>query len=275
VVPIQPRGSRPPLFLVRGGPLFLPLANRLGLDQPLLGLDLPASDASQLPVPYKLEDIAAVLVSRMREVQPTGPYYLAGLCVNGVIAYEMASQLVQQGESVGLLVLFDAQNPTFYEDFSQESRSQLLLRRIGYQLASLRRQKLPGFLRERLIGIHRRLSVRYWRIHYALGLPVDEEQLRDLDTIVHPASFVYRPGPYPDAAVFFQSTDWPVGRYWDFHSSWNGLIQGGLKVFKIPGGHESMFYEENVDLVAGKLQDCLSEAMRRRNGSGGSQEDVA
>ena len=275
VVPIQPRGSRPPLFLVRGGPLFLPLANRLGLDQPLLGLDLPASDASQLPVPYKLEDIAAVLVSRMREVQPTGPYYLAGLCVNGVIAYEMASQLVQQGESVGLLVLFDAQNPTFYEDFSQESRSQLLLRRIGYQLASLRRQKLPGFLRERLIGIHRRLSVRYWRIHYALGLPVDEEQLRDLDTIVHPASFVYRPGPYPDAAVFFQSTDWPVGRYWDFHSSWNGLIQGGLKVFKIPGGHESMFYEENVDLVAGKLQDCLSEAMRGRNGSGGSQEDVA
>lgn len=261
VVPIQPRGSKPPLFLVRGGPLFLPLAKRLGLDQPVLGLDLPASDASRLPVPYKLEDIAGALIAHMREVQPSGPYHLAGLCVNGVIAYEMAIQLLAQGESVGLLVLFDAQNPAYYEDFSRESRSYILLRRIGYQLANLRRQKLPNFVRERLIGIHRRLSVRYWRIHHALGLPVDEEQLRDLDTIVHPASFVYRPAPYPKSAVFFQSTDWPEGRYWDFHASWNGLIGEGLQVIKIPGGHESMFHEENVDLLAGKLQDCLSAAM--------------
>jgi len=265
VAPIQPRGSKPPLFWVRGGPLFRPLANRLGLDQPLLGLHLPASDARALQVPYQLEEIAAALVRRMREVQNEGPYYLAGLCVNGVIAYEMARQLLLQDQNVALLALFDAQNPAYYEDFSHESRSRLLKKRIQFQLSTLRRNglpSLPGFVRERLVGIHRRLNVRYWRMYHALRLRVDVQRLEDMESIVHPASFVYRPQPYPGRVVFFQSTDWPIGQYWDFHASWNGMISGGLELHKIRGGHESMFYEQNVDVLASKLQRCLWESMQ-------------
>jgi surfactin family lipopeptide synthetase A len=261
VVPVQPRGSKPPLFWVRGGSFLLPLAKRLGTDQPLLGLHLPPSDASKLPAPYTLEDIAAALVVRMREVQASGPYYIAGLCVNGVIAYEMARQLLLEGHEVALLGLFDAQNPAFYQDFSQEGRLRVLWKRTQTQLAKLKRQKWSEFAGDRLIGIRRHLSVRYWRIHNAFRLRVNEKELRDLDTIVHPASFVYRPDPQPGGAkvVFFQSTDWPDGRYWQFHASWNGLIPD-MEVFRIPGGHESMFYEENVDVLAGKLCGSLTEA---------------
>jgi thioesterase domain-containing protein len=214
-------------------------------------------------VPYTLEDIAAALVVRMREVQATGPYYLAGLCVNGVIAYEMARQLILQGHEVALLGLFDAQNPAFYQSFSQEGYFRLLWKRAQTQFANLKRQKWSEFAEERLVGIRRHLSVRYWRIHNAFHLRVNEKGLQDLDTIVHPASFVYRPGPHTGGAkvVFFQSTDWPDGRYWQFHASWDGLIPKGMEVFRIPGGHESMFYEENVDLLASKLKGCLSEAM--------------
>jgi amino acid adenylation domain-containing protein len=262
IVPIQPQGSKPPLFWVRGGPLFLPLAHRLGGDRPLLGLHLPTDDASQLQVPYNLEDIAGALVRCMREAQPEGPYYIAGLCVNGVIAYEMARQLEEQGEKIALLVVFDAQNPAYYEDFSQESRGRLLRKRVEFQFSNLRREGLPGladFVNDRIIGIRRRLSVRYWRACHAWHRRVNIDRLEDLEHIVHPASFVYRPKPYSGRVVFFQSTDWPVGRYWDFHASWNGLIGGGLELHKIRGGHESMFYEQNVDLLAQKLQSCLKD----------------
>jgi hypothetical protein len=118
---------------------------------------------------------------------------------------------------------------------------------------------------ERVAGIHRRASVRYWRMRHSLGWSVDHKHLQDLDTIVHPASFVYRPEAYTGEVVFFQSTDWPRGRYWDFYASWNGLIEGGVQVFKISGGHESMFYEENVDLLASELDGCLSEAINGRS----------
>jgi hypothetical protein len=101
--------------------------------------------------------------------------------------------------------------------------------------------------------------VRFWRAWHALHRPVKMERQEDLEHIVHPASFVYRPKPYAGRVVFFQSTDWPTGHYWDFHASWNGLIAGGLELHKIPGGHESMFYEENVDSLADKLQTSLRE----------------
>jgi surfactin family lipopeptide synthetase A len=266
VVPIQPHGSKPPLFWVRGGPLFLPLASRLGLDQPLLGLHLPASDASRLPVPYKFEDIAGALVSRLREVQPEGPYYLAGLCVNGVVAYEMACQLVAQGQQVATLVMVDAQNPVYYRDFSQESWPKLLFNKTRFHTRKLWQGGLPGlppYVAGRLERIRLRLSVFHWRIHHKLGLKVNKQHLHEnLDTIVHPTSYLYRPQPYPGRAIFFQSTDWPAGRYWDFYASWNGLIGRELEVHKIPGGHESMFYPENVAIVADRLQICLSEAQR-------------
>jgi surfactin family lipopeptide synthetase A len=272
VVPVQAHGSRPVLYWVRGGSFLLPLAKRLGPNQPILGLHLPATDASRLPPPYKFEDISAALVRQLQDVQPEGPYFLAGLCVNGVIAYEMARQLTQQGQQIALLAMFDAQNPAYYENFSQQSRVELLVQRTGHHLRNFRRQTLTDYLNERMTGIHRRASVRYWRIRHSLGLSVDRKHLQDLDTIVHPASFVYRPDTYAGEVVFFQSTDWPHGQYWDFYASWDGLIGGGVRVFKISGGHESMFHEENVDLLASELESCLSEAVK---GHASAVEQVA
>jgi len=264
IIPIQPAGSKTPLFWVRGGPLYLALSRRLGLDQPLLGLHLPVADAARLPIPYTLEDIAAALVERMREVQPSGPYKIAGLCVNGVIAYEMARQLHNQGEQVSLLGLFDAQNPAYYRDFSSEGRGALMFKKFRYHLANLQHSRVkgfPNFVRERLTGVGRRLSVMRWRTYYALGLHVGDSHLEDLDTIIHPASYVYQPQAYPGQVVFFQSTDWPKGRYWEFHAGWNQLV-GGMEIYRIRGGHESMFYEQNVDFLAKSLRLCLERAER-------------
>jgi amino acid adenylation domain-containing protein len=265
IVPIQPHGSKPILFWVRGGPLFLSLANRLGPDQPFLGLHLPVADAARLPVPYRFEDIASALVTRLREVQPEGPYHLAGLCVNAVIAYEMARRLELQGQKVALLVMVDGQNPAYYQDFSEQSRTEVVTKKLKFHLRKLRQGGLlglPGFIAGRTIGIGLRLSVGRWRLYHKLGWRVSEKHLQaDLDTIVHPASYLYRPEPYPGHIVFIQSTDWPPCRYFDFYESWNGMVSGGMEVHKIAGGHQAMFYEENLDALASKLQICLAAAI--------------
>jgi aspartate racemase len=122
IVPIQQKGTLPPLFWIRGGPRFRLLAQKLGLNRPFLGVDLPYADGIQLPMPHRLEDIAAYLVKAIREVQPTGPYYLAGLCVNAVIAYEIAQQLVRQGETVALLAMLDAHNHAYYKHPFKDGR---------------------------------------------------------------------------------------------------------------------------------------------------------
>jgi hypothetical protein len=101
VIMINPNGSKPPL-IVLGGPEFRPLARRLGRDQPVLGLVVP--NFQDLPAPFRVEDLAAVLVDRLLHIRP---YVLAGWCTAGVLAYEVAQQLYREGRQVALLVLLD------------------------------------------------------------------------------------------------------------------------------------------------------------------------
>ena len=52
-------------------------------------------------------EMAAAYVAEILETQPSGPYLIAGHCFGGVIAYEMAAQLENQGQRVALLSLLD------------------------------------------------------------------------------------------------------------------------------------------------------------------------
>ena len=47
-------------------------------------------------------------VESLRSERPHGPYYIGGFSAGGVIAYEMAQQLVQMGEQVGGIILLDS-----------------------------------------------------------------------------------------------------------------------------------------------------------------------
>ena len=48
------------------------------------------------------------LREQMRAIQPRGPYYLAGYSCGGVLAFEIAQQLTDQGEKVATLALLDS-----------------------------------------------------------------------------------------------------------------------------------------------------------------------
>jgi thioesterase domain-containing protein len=113
-VPVQTGGSRQPFFYLHGdwaGRAFYcyPLAQALGSDQPFYLLEPYNFDG--LPVPPTFEAMAAAHLESMRAIQPEGPYLLGGWCNGGLIAYEMALQLLAQGQQVDLLVLMDADGP--------------------------------------------------------------------------------------------------------------------------------------------------------------------
>ena len=61
--------------------------------------------------PYTLESIAARYIDAIQTVQPQGPYDLAGWSMGGVIAVEMARQLLAVGARVNRLLLLDAPAP--------------------------------------------------------------------------------------------------------------------------------------------------------------------
>ena len=100
--------DRPFFFLhgdYRGDPIWcLNVMRDLGSDHtfhPIMPKELDTR------TPPTLEAFAAAHLNEVRAVQPEGPYRLGGWCGGALVAYEMAQQLVAQGQTVDLLVLME------------------------------------------------------------------------------------------------------------------------------------------------------------------------
>lgn len=118
IVPVQPHGSRPPIFFAPGGGgelfVFDGLARALGADQPFYALDMYVFDEIELPEhPVTLHAIAARMLQDLRAIQPHGPYQLAGYSLGGNLVLEIAQQLRAAGETVALLALLDCDGPGY------------------------------------------------------------------------------------------------------------------------------------------------------------------
>ncbi|MCW3114364.1 MAG: hypothetical protein JWR18_2760, partial [Segetibacter sp.] len=116
LVPIQAGGSATPLFCVHGGLgtvfLFRRLAVELGPDQPIYGLQAKGLDGRE-PLHQSVREMAASYINEIRTIQKVGPYYLAGYCFGGTVVFEMAQQLIEQGETVALLATLNGISPTY------------------------------------------------------------------------------------------------------------------------------------------------------------------
>ncbi len=110
LVQLATGGKGMPFFWVHGvgGEVFsyVQLSRHLAVNRPVYGFtaDWSQLGGDQLPT---LEEMAALYVSEMRKVQPSGPYFMGGFCSASMLALEMARQLEADGERIGLLAAID------------------------------------------------------------------------------------------------------------------------------------------------------------------------
>jgi len=107
-------GAKRPVFFLYGegadrGLWCVNVARDLGPDQPFYGLPRLAFDG--LPSTRMLEAMARRHLDQVRAVQPQGPYLLGGYCNGALLAYEMAHQLLAEGQTVDLLLLIEPVAP--------------------------------------------------------------------------------------------------------------------------------------------------------------------
>ncbi|OKO99050.1 Amino acid adenylation [Xenorhabdus eapokensis] len=86
-----------------------------------------------------LEAMASVMIDDLKKVQPHGPYYLGGHSFGGWLAFEIARQLLQQGEHIGLLALVDCESPleSLTQRIESEWSNSRWLAEFGNVLAAL------------------------------------------------------------------------------------------------------------------------------------------
>lgn len=264
VAPLQPRGKRTPFLCVDAGPFFLRLVQRLDPDQPFFGLRLNSTDG--LPTHFSLEDIAKHHVQSIRRIQPSGPYCLGGWSSGGLVAYEVAQQLRAEGEEISLLVLFDTTNSTGlreYRGFEGVRRQAAILswrvRDFVSNLAktppSSRMPYLRAVAKERVLNLRRAI----WSVNDRIQGRFSKQLAiapREPSKAVFVASNRYYPKPYDGPVILFRSAVQYCGPYQDPDLGWQGLIKN-LHICHMPGGHEDMFLQPHVELLAEQLQRRL------------------
>jgi acyl-CoA synthetase (AMP-forming)/AMP-acid ligase II/thioesterase domain-containing protein/acyl carrier protein len=257
VVPIQSSGSKPPFFCVDAGPRYLRLAQRLDADRPFLGLICPDLIATSV------EAVAEFCVKSIRAVQPEGPYFVGGWCAAGLIAYEIAQQLREQGQEVALLVLFDSVNPARLEKLSTLGvvlvHADELFRKIWFHLRwmiQLEPGRVPAHFIGRLERAWHTLTRRIGPARAAMNFfrPILSTQPPNLYLVGRR----YRPKSYDGRVILFRRSLRAVSKYLDWKLGWAGVIAGDFDVVEIPGGHEDMLGPQ-VQCTAVKLAGYLSD----------------
>ncbi|PPT25192.1 alpha/beta fold hydrolase, partial [Xanthomonas arboricola] len=129
VVSVRRGGNQAPLFFVPTGigdySYVFSLAAQLRSGFPIYVLPWPSPAE---PFPVTIEAMAERMVGMLREVQPHGPYRIAGYSSGGILAYAVAQSLIGKGESVAFVGLMDvgaphqmpAQHPTAAHMFINE-----------------------------------------------------------------------------------------------------------------------------------------------------------
>lgn len=257
VFPMRRGGTRPPLLIVDAGPFHRPLVRRLGSDQPVYGVGLP--ELSALPKRFTVEDIAANLVDAVCASEIIGPYYLAGWSQAGVIAYEMARQLQLRGKEIGLLILFDSNNPTYLRGFrkwyKRPIRWYFRLAKAMYHLSKMWRMPVGEawrYFRER-------------RSRFELPSPSNEHDRAEtppLDSwkVQYMAANQSAPAPCDWPIVLIRSTALQRGWFRDPQLGWGPVARGGLQVHEMPGEHDAMFIEPDVARLASIVTEHMREA---------------
>ncbi|MGH9775269.1 MAG: non-ribosomal peptide synthetase [Candidatus Acidiferrales bacterium] len=272
IVPIKPSGSRQPFFCVSGGPKFLPLAERLGEEQPFLGLSLEPELAEYLHAPYSLEEIAGHMVRVIRTEQPRGPYFVGGFCLNGLIAYEIAQQLIGHGEQVGLVALFEAANPvpsqglakkTLVKDIAGRLERKRLMSHIS-RILKPGEMDLESYLRVRINDLRRDLRHLITHTWIDVQLHMLGGRLRKLNQIVYAAAKLYRPGLYQGRAAFFRCSQGVSDARGLPDGGWSELIPANFHIYEIPGDHLGILSEPGVDLLAEVLRDAIMRAQESK-----------
>ncbi|GAA5076119.1 non-ribosomal peptide synthetase [Lysobacter panacisoli] len=270
LVAIRPQGEQLPLFLVHavGGNVlnYRPLADAMPAGIPVYGLQALGLDGRTAPID-SVEKMAERYVREIRAVQPHGPYHLAGGSMGGIIAYEMAQQLADAGETVGLLGLVDT-SAEFGIRYRDEAR-----RGLSARVQRLRRRMQGQSLGERIatIGgvVNGRLQARQMRQQADQAREAGEAlphnvRYAELEATHMRAYVKYVVRPYPHSMVLFRAAEQPPELRDKPSLGWEHMV-GGVEVVSIPGDHRVMI--ESPALVT-----KLSAAILRAQGREEAQE---
>jgi amino acid adenylation domain-containing protein len=259
LVLLKPGKDISPLFCIHpiGGNLFdyHILSKKLDDRRPIYGLQPRGIDGKEQPID-RIEDMASYFIQAIQTIQPQGPYFIMGYSFGGIVAFDLARQLTEQGEKVAFLGLLDIRCPIIKElatPFGEwlnvqldRIRTMTLKQQFHYLMEKLFYPKSQVY-RDEIVATLSDLDI------------FTPELVKVLDCNVQAAK-EYQPTVFAGKATLFWSEyqNWYIKKHPTL--GWGEVVADGLDTQRIPGNHTTLMQEPHVQVLARKLRLSIEEA---------------
>ena len=265
LVPLTLGDSKQPFFCVH--PMFgvvfpyLELAHHLGSDRSFYGLQPLGLDGKHPPL-TQIEAIAAYYIRAIQTLQPQGPYFIGGWSFGGLVAFEMAQQLNEAGQQIGLLAILDTPAPFNKPSFYQS---------VKFLLGTALWSTLPFLLDYGAIATTLFQPLQPWLSRWqwsAIAHLIPEEsrlRLSDESAITPMLRIVYANAQaasryvvrqYPNRITLFKAAEQSEAIGQDSTLGWSVLARD-IQVHQVPGNHLSLLKQPHVQTLAQQLRQYL------------------
>jgi acetoacetyl-CoA synthetase len=233
----------PPLFLVHsiwGDVLGMrQIAMAMQSDVPVYGIRARGLNPGEEPQ-TSVEEMARTYIEVIRGFQPEGPYRVAGHSYGGLLAFEIARLLAEQGEEIAWLGLIDAELSTAAHSPARRWGHRLVLP-FHYARAVLRnpRSAISSVLRQE---------------DWTEGASETHQRFAALSLA---AATTYRPRPYRGSMTYFLPTVRRFHLFADPLPVWRRVTAGRIEIERVPGPHVGMVSGESARVVARQIDEHL------------------
>ncbi|MGE7828260.1 amino acid adenylation domain-containing protein [Paenibacillus sp. NPDC093718] len=261
LVPMQEEGQGTPIYLVHPAGGHVMCYGELGkrLNRPVLAFQAPGVDGREAPL-QTIPDMANRYVELLSARQPEGPVIVGGWSSGGLIAYEMAVQLQEQGRQVEGVIIVDSPAPLVHDPIEEAELFQWFLGDLNLpeavyeQVAAIEwtgdapmarvaawTKEAVGLDAEQLETIYGVFCgiVQGSRSYHAASTPVDMLVLRARDGEVSE----FAAHPYREAA------DW----------GWKRVTAGHVDGKFLSGTHYTLLASDAVGMIAEEVEQWLKQ----------------
>ena len=252
IAALQPDGDRVPVFMVHppGGIVicYRELAKEMDCNQPLFAIRSRGLHGNET-LPGSIEVMASEYVDAIRLQQPSGPYIIGGWSLGGVIAYEVARQLMEQGETIRRLILLDSAIPDGASDLVDPSDVNQVGLEYGIDLTLDQLSQLDEDQQLPYLWQH---AVNLGVVDETSPQDVVKQVLSDLKKLFHhhvKLTSGYQIKPLAVPTLLVRPTDVPMEVQASEDRGWRRLISH-VDVHFVSGHHHSMVQQPNVIEVA-------------------------
>jgi len=279
IVCLSPGGNQQaPLFLVPGGGgddnaiffIYGKLIEHMDVGIPIYAFRAHGVKGESRQLPANLEQISSDYIDEMKRKQPTGPYSIVGFCIGGLVAYEMAQELIRRGDEVASLVIADTRFPgtkrlvDVYKDnaIKIKKKAKMLDSFFGQKLgqrAMFHMKKMKELsAKERAMYFMNKLKrFKAFYIHstaFYVHTHSDIEVAKKISKAKKHYQQVlekYEPEPYPGKLIVIVSENLSQRE-----QPWYNINPGRVITYNVPGDHES-HVREYAKEVAQALEKSL------------------